>query len=429
VGSTTPKAIPPGARLADVVLSLATAIPWGACALLMALAGRAPRLHRALRVRRDGEFFVERSFELPPGRLGGLGRALGVHRLPTLLNVLRGELSWVGPRPLAPFETDPRSPRQRGRDEVLPGLLGLWGVRRRANVAHGTEIESDLEYVQAKSAATDAGLLARGIALHVLLPEEGQPGSARLSIMGHRVDNVTMADTVRRILSWLETDVPRQVAFLNADCVNQAAGRPSYRAVLGAADLVLADGIGMRVAGLLLGQRVQENVNGTDLFPQLCAALEGTPRSVYLLGARPGVAKDVAGWMARHHPGTCVAGFRDGYFDASEEDEVAAEVRRSGAALLLVALGAPRQDEWIARHLAATGARVAIGVGGLLDFYSGRVRRAPGWLRELGLEWIYRFVQEPGRMWKRYWVGNLIFLGRVLRWRGRGPTSGKEQVT
>jgi N-acetylglucosaminyldiphosphoundecaprenol N-acetyl-beta-D-mannosaminyltransferase len=229
-----------------------------------------------------------------------------------------------------------------------------------------------------------------------------------------------MAETLARITGWLRSADPRQIAFLNADCLNQADRRPFYAELLNEADLVLADGSGVRLAGALLGQRVRENVNGTDLFPRLCAVLEATGQGLYLLGGRPGVAQEVVAWIAAHHPGVHLAGWRDGFFSAPEEPAVARSIRQSGAALLLVALGAPKQDEWIRRNLVATGARVAIGVGGLFDFYSGRVSRAPGWMRELGLEWVYRFSREPGRMWKRYWIGNFVFVARVMRERLRG---------
>ncbi len=407
-------------RAADLGLSALAAAVWGPVALLLVWTGGPPRIRRALRVRRDGGLFVEQRFELPGGRLGRLAGALGVHRLPTLVNVLRGELSWVGPRALRPYETDPRDADLRRRDEAPAGLLGLWRVRQLGNVAHGTELESDLEYVAAKGTVADAGLLARAAAMRMLAGGNASPAPGRLVILGQRIDNLTMAETLARVGDWLRSPEPRQLAFVNADCLNQAQGRPGYAELLREADLVLADGSGVRLAGALLEQRVRENVNGTDRFPRLCALIEQTGQGLYLLGGRPGVADDVAAWVAARYPGVTLAGRRDGFFGVEEEPAVARAIRDSGAALLLVALGAPKQDEWIRRNLAASGARVAIGVGGLFDFYSGRVPRAPGWLRELGLEWVYRFIQEPGRMWKRYWVGNFVFVARVLRERLRG---------
>lgn len=418
--------VPAAARAADLALCGAALAAWTPLLAALAAGGCRPRLHRALRVARDGSFFLERRLVFPDGRLGRLAHRLGVHRLPSLWNVLRGELSWIGPRPLKPFEADPRDSDQRQRDAAPPGLVGLWWVRRRANVGYGTEIESDLEYVRRKSVSTDAGLFARATAMWFLASEGGATAD-RIEILGHRIDNVTMASTLDRLFAWAKGSEPRQVAFVNADCVNRARADEAYTEALGTADLVLADGIGMRMAGAMLGQRVRENVNGTDLFPRLCERLEREGLSLYLLGGRPGVAEDVAAWAKSRYPGLEIAGTHHGYYAAAEDDGVVSAIRASGAAVLLVAFGAPKQDLWLAGRLAASGARVGIGVGGLFDFYSGRIPRAPAWLRELGLEWTWRFAQEPGRMWKRYWVGNVVFLARVTRARLSRPARREKE--
>jgi N-acetylglucosaminyldiphosphoundecaprenol N-acetyl-beta-D-mannosaminyltransferase len=125
------------------------------------------------------------------------------------------------------------------------------------------------------------------------------------------------------------------------------------------------------------------------------------------------VAEGVVRWLAKHHPGVELAGWRHGYFSAEEEAKVIEDIRRSGAELVLVALGAPRQELWIRRARSRLGAKVMIGVGGLLDFFSGRIPRAPRWIRKLGLEWCYRLCQEPKRLWRRYLVGNAVFLARL----------------
>ncbi len=401
-------------RLAELLLCLAAAVVWAPVALATAALGGPLRLRRALRLSQDGDLFAELSLALPEGRLGRWAGLLGVQRLPTLLNVLRGQMAWVGPRALTPGEGQPRDARQRERGRVSPGLVGLWRLRQRANVAYGSELESDLEYVASRSPQGDAGLLARAAVVRTL-GASGGPPPAELRILGLRLDNPTLAESLQRILGWLDAPGARCVAFVNADCANLAARSEPYRQSLLAADLVLADGIGVRLAGQLLGQPVRENVNGTDLFPRLCADLADGRHGVYLLGGRPGVAEGVRDWLARERPGVRVVGCRHGYFDESQTAAVAAEVGASGAALLLVALGAPRQELWLRRHLAATGARVGMGVGGLFDFYSGRIPRAPAWMRELGLEWLFRFWQEPHRMWRRYFVGNVVFLARVLR--------------
>jgi len=173
------------------------------------------------------------------------------------------------------------------------------------------------------------------------------------------------------------------------------------------------------VAGAVFNQNIRENINGTDMLPYLCEAAEEAGLSMYLLGGRPGVPEGAAAWMAAHYPQLRVAGVRDGYFSEQDQADVIREIKATGADILLVALGAPRQDKWIAKYGEELEVGVAIGVGGLLDFYSGRIQRAPVWVRELGMEWFYRFSQEPRRMWRRYFVGNAVFLFRVARERVR----------
>jgi N-acetylglucosaminyldiphosphoundecaprenol N-acetyl-beta-D-mannosaminyltransferase len=211
-----------------------------------------------------------------------------------------------------------------------------------------------------------------------------------------------------------------QVAFVNPACLNAAREDPAYRDALAGCERVYADGIGIHLACRLLGLRLAENVNGTDLFPRLCEALASSGRSVYLLGARPGVAAAAAEAMARRVPRLIIAGTRHGYFPPEDTDAVIDAINRSGADVLLVAFGAPAQELWLARHRARLAPSIRIGVGGLFDFYSGRIPRAPRWLQELGLEWVWRLVQEPRRMWRRYLVGNPLFLWRVMRQRIAG---------
>ena len=239
--------------------------------------------------------------------------------------------------------------------------------------------------------------------------------SSRAAVLGIPVDNLSMADAVAAIIARLEDDRQEtsQICFLNADCVNIARRNRAYAHVLEAADLVLADGIGLKIAARAAGIRLRDNVNGTDLFPRLCEALDGTHHRIFLLGARPGVADKTCGWVRRDYPGVVIAGCRHGYFMADEEPAVVDEIARSDADVLLVAFGSPRQDFWIARHRDALGVKIAMGVGGLFDFYSGRIPRAPRWMRSIGLEWLYRLMREPGRLWRRYLLGNPLFLARV----------------
>jgi N-acetylglucosaminyldiphosphoundecaprenol N-acetyl-beta-D-mannosaminyltransferase len=148
------------------------------------------------------------------------------------------------------------------------------------------------------------------------------------------------------------------------------------------------------------------------MFPLLCERLNQNSRRIFLLGATSEVVTALAARLHREHPGIVICGAEDGYF--LDEAAIVGSIAKERPDVLLVALGAPAQEAFIARNRRQLGAKVCIGVGGLFDFYSGRIPRAPQWLREAGLEWLFRLYQEPGRMWQRYLVGNVVFLLRVF---------------
>ena len=238
--------------------------------------------------------------------------------------------------------------------------------------------------------------------------------SRELRLLGLRIDNVTLADAVREVVSRARQGTPTRVGFLNAHCVNVAMENPSYRDALDGFQLVFADGSGVRLAGLVLGSPVRDNVNGTDLFLPLCRALAEAGLPVYFLGAAPGVAEQMVRHLHELVPALRVVGQHHGYLRPEEHDGVVAGIRASGARVLFVAMGVPQQELWIQAHHPATDVPVVLGVGGLFDFFSGRIPRAPSLFRRYGLEWTWRLAQEPRRLWKRYLIGNWTFLGRVV---------------
>jgi len=407
-----------GTKRALDVLTAGTLLLLFAPLLAMGFLVAGGELRRRPRVGRWCETFDELSFAVPKGAFGRLMTRLRMDRLPVLFNLLKGDVSFVGPRLVSPGDLSPRERAARKRFSVRPGLICLWWVRRRANIAFDNEVESDAEYVTTHTVWGDLGIALRAIP-SVIYGEGAAAVADVVSILGIRVHNLTMSEAVEAILNRLRGDRASQVCFVNADCANLSYKDAEYLAALNQADLTLADGIGLKLAGKLLARDIKQNVNGTDLFPRLCAALSGTGHGVFLLGARPGVTERVRDWIRQTYPGVIVSGCHHGYFSPAEEPRVIRQIAGSGASLLLVAFGAPRQDKWIHQHLGETGVKVAVGVGGLFDFYSGNVPRAPQWLREAGLEWFYRFVQEPGRMWKRYFLGNALFLFRVFKERSK----------
>jgi N-acetylglucosaminyldiphosphoundecaprenol N-acetyl-beta-D-mannosaminyltransferase len=241
-----------------------------------------------------------------------------------------------------------------------------------------------------------------------------------VDIFGLPIRNVALAEASALLVNAASAHLRQQVFFLNAHCANVAVSNKAYVEALRAADLRFADGSGMRIAAKLTGVTLRDNVNGTDLFPLLCrdAAIKGV--GIGLLGARPDVAHRCAETMASRFPGLQVAFTHHGYFSEADTPSIIRSINASGAGLLFVALGVPSQELWIARHAAELQVPVILGVGALFDFYSGTVRRAPLAVRKLGMEWAYRFLLEPRRLFARYVLGNPLFLWRVAVRRIRG---------
>jgi len=239
---------------------------------------------------------------------------------------------------------------------------------------------------------------------------------ASTNILGFDVAKADMAETVYWIADRAQSRTPTQIAFLNAHCANIARKDWQYRDTLENVDALLPDGSGVALAAKLDRKPLGANLNGTDLFGPLCRCLAFRGLPVFFLGGRPGVAEAAAENAKADCAGLNVAGHQHGYFSPREEAEVIAKINASGARVVFVAFGVPTQDVWLARVRHRLHAPVVLGVGGLLDFVSGRIPRAPEWMRRTGTEWLYRLKCEPRRMWQRYLVGNLTFTAHALRY-------------
>jgi exopolysaccharide biosynthesis WecB/TagA/CpsF family protein len=205
------------------------------------------------------------------------------------------------------------------------------------------------------------------------------------------------------------------IQFINAHCINMLGRSRPYRRALGRAGALLPDGAGMRIAARWSGMSLRDNLNGTDLFPHLCHHAAAQGQRIFLLGGKPGIATMAATRMASLYGNDLFAGTRHGYFSAAETDWVIAQINRSGASILLVGMGVPQQEIWIAQHRNRITVPIIMGVGGLFDYYSGAIPRAPLALRKVGLEWAWRLAQEPQRLARRYVIGNAAFLIRAAR--------------
>lgn len=236
-----------------------------------------------------------------------------------------------------------------------------------------------------------------------------------IAILGVAVARLDPADALAQIERLHGEVSPATVFYANVHTLNLAVRDPAFRTVLNGASLVLNDGSGMALGARLQGSSFPANLNGTDFNPQILGLAARRRWPVYLLGAAPGVAEEAARRLADRIEGLQIVGTRAGFFEEAEVPGVLAGIRESGAELVMVAMGNPLQEEWLTRYLAATGARVGVGVGAFLDFAAERVARAPAWMNRLGVEWLYRLYQEPGRMWRRYLLGNPLFVARLVQ--------------
>ncbi len=221
-----------------------------------------------------------------------------------------------------------------------------------------------------------------------------------LEILGCRLDPIEADDATTRILAFAHGRDGAQVVTLGTEMVVYAQNDARFRAIVNASALSLCDTVGLLAVARRRGAQLRERVTGVELTEALCARAASTATPVYFLGGAEGVAADAAAILELRYPGLRVAGVRNGYFTAEESPTVAQEIRASGAELLFVGTGSPRQEFWLAEYLGATGCGAGIGIGGSLDVIAGHVRRAPRVFRRLGLEWFYRLVSEPQR-WRR----------------------------
>lgn len=245
-------------------------------------------------------------------------------------------------------------------------------------------------------------------------------GQTRLKtdVMGIAFDNMTLDETVAAGAALLDGPAGQYVVTPNSEIVYACRDTAGLAKVLNQASLVLPDGIGVVYASKILGRPLKQKVAGIDFAARLAGELAKRGKSLFLLGAKPGVAEQAAERLKEQYPGLAVAGVHDGYFQ--EDGPVVTEIARSGADAVFVCLGAPRQEFWMASNGAATGAKILVGLGGSLDVFAGVSARAPDiWVR-LGLEWLYRLIREPWRFKRMCRLPLFLFWTIGAKLRGKG---------
>lgn len=217
----------------------------------------------------------------------------------------------------------------------------------------------------------------------------------KIDVMGLQFDNVTMDEALERAKQILAGDRAAYVVTPNAEIAYEAMHNEDLRQLVNDADLVLPDGAGVVLASKILKTPLKQKVAGVDFADNLLGVLAQTGGSVYLLGSKPGIAELAAEKMLAKHPGLTIAGMADGYF--KEEGPVVEKINAVKPDVLFVCLGAPKQEKFMASHQQELQVKLMAGLGGSLDSFAGTVKRAPRWMINLSLEWLYRLIKEPKR--------------------------------
>ena len=246
------------------------------------------------------------------------------------------------------------------------------------------------------------------------------PADSKAILFGVPIDNLTLEETVVRVESMIREGGTHQHVVVNVDKIVKLQRDPELRKAILSCDLINADGQPIVWASRFLQSPIKERVTGVDLFDSLVARCAEKGYRPYLLGARQEVVERVVEVLKERHPALKIAGYRNGYWQPAEEAQVVQGIKRTQPEMLFVAMGSPKKEFFLNKWKSELQTPFVMGVGGTFDVVAGLVRRAPRWMQKCGLEWLFRLIQEPRRMWRRYLVEDTAFFGLVLReWRAQ----------
>jgi len=238
-----------------------------------------------------------------------------------------------------------------------------------------------------------------------------------VDILGVRIDRVNLTDAQNKVLDFLKEDKLHMIFTPNSEIIMAAQKDQHLMDVLNNADMLIADGIGVVYASKILGKPLPERVAGFDLASRLIPILANNHYSLYIFGGAPGVAEIAKAKLEEKNPGLRIVGVHDGYFDSQKEQEIINDINSKKPDVLFVCLGAPKQEKWIYEHREQLHVKVCMGIGGSVDVFAGKAKRAPEIYQKLGLEWFYRLMKEPWRYKRMLALPKFAWTVILERWR------------
>ncbi len=306
-------------------------------------------------------------------------------------------------------------PEGDGREVEKPGVITRFLMQELSLFPGRNVFEANNTYLRERGFISDWKCVLKFLFLSLMI-RTFEMEQENYTLLNVTFSNLSYSETITKLKSFANSKKKNFVSFVNAHCLNVAFENNHYSSILQRSDLVLPDGIGVQMGCRIKGYHLKDNVNGTDLFPKLLELLIKEDLSLFLLGGTVEVNNNLVKYLKENYPKLKISGNHHGHFQHSvRNDDVIQKINENKSDVLLVAFGVPAQEIWINENFQFINSNVIMGVGGLFDFYSGKNQRAPVWVRELGLEWIYRIYQEPRRMWHRYIVGNPMFIYRVIK--------------
>jgi len=235
------------------------------------------------------------------------------------------------------------------------------------------------------------------------------------NVLGCPISKLDLDQVIEKAEGFIRSKKPHYIAVVNVAKIVKMRSDRQLTTSVKSADLIGADGVPLVWASRLLGNPLPGRVNGTDLMYRLLEKADEKAYRIFFFGAKEEILQAVLTRVRLEYPGAQIAGWQNGYFKPEDEWNIARKIRASRADILFIAFGTPKKEIWVGRYLQAMGVPVVHGVGGSFDVFAGLIPRAPVWMQKAGLEWLFRLLQEPGRMWKRYLVTNSLFIGMLAK--------------
>ncbi|MEZ4778118.1 MAG: WecB/TagA/CpsF family glycosyltransferase [Flavobacteriaceae bacterium] len=242
-----------------------------------------------------------------------------------------------------------------------------------------------------------------------------------IDILGTKIDNFSQAEVISKVEEAIENNTQVHLEGVNAGKLVDMQTDLELKESVECSNLITADGQSVVWASKLLGTPLKERVAGIDLMYKLVEKAHQKNYTIFLFGAKEEVVKEVVAIYKEKYSSQLIAGYRNGYFTNEDEDNIAKQIAASKPNMLFVAITSPIKENFLRKHKETLkDLNLIMGVGGSFDVVAGVTKRAPVWMQKIGMEWFYRLIQEPKRMWKRYLVGNSKFIGLVLKQRFLG---------